>query len=242
MDDHRLAAWLAKGAGQLLECLRDRQLEPIALGYVGDQTANAYLLAALSMLRPGDHILSEESPDSPERLTASRVWIIDPLDGTREFTEGRDDWAVHVALSVDEVPVAGAIAQPGRGLIAATADPAPPPERSGQPVMLVSRTRPPPGADALARDLGAKLQVMGSAGAKAMAVIAGDADIYFHTGGQHEWDNCAPVAAALAAGLIACRADGTPIRYNQADLRVPDLIIARPEIGQRAIRLLSGTT
>jgi 3'(2'), 5'-bisphosphate nucleotidase len=239
MDDHRLAAWLATGAGRLLQGL-DRQLDPVALGYVADQTANAFLLGALNMLRPDDHILSEESPDHPGRLSASRVWIVDPLDGTREYTEGRDDWAVHVGLTVDGVPVAGAVAQPGRGRLAGTVDPAPPPPRSGPPLMLVSRTRRPAGAEALARDLGAELQGMGSAGAKAMAVIAGEADIYFHTGGQREWDNCAPVAAAQAAGLMACRINGEPIRYNQADLHVPDLLIARPDIGQRAIRILSG--
>jgi 3'(2'), 5'-bisphosphate nucleotidase len=239
MDDHELAGWLASGAGRLLECLCDGRLEPVALGFVADQTANAFLISALNMLRPGDHVLSEESPDSPERLAASRVWIIDPLDGTREFTEGRDDWAVHVALTLDGIPVAGAVAQ-SRGRLAGTCRPRPPPERSGPPVMLVSRTRRPPGAEALARDLGADLQAMGSAGAKAMAIVAGEADIYFHTGGQHEWDNCAPVAAAQAAGLVACRADGTPIRYNRPDLRVPDLIIGRPEIARRAIELLAG--
>jgi 3'(2'), 5'-bisphosphate nucleotidase len=242
MDDHELAAWLAERAGRLLTDLRGGELEPVALGYVADQTANAFLLSALKMLRPEDHILSEESPDQLGRLGAERVWIIDPLDGTREYTEGRDDWAVHVALSVGGEPAAGAVAQPGRGRVVSTQPATPPPQRGGVPVMLVSRSRAPEASAALARRLGAELREMGSAGAKAMAVILGEADIYFHAGGQHEWDNCAPVAVALAAGLIACRIDGSPIRYNQADVRVPDLIIARPEIGRRALDLLAGTT
>lgn len=105
--------------------------------------------------------------------------------------------------------------------------------------MLVSRTRPPDGAEALAAALGAEIREMGSAGAKALAVIAGEADIYFHSGGQSEWDNCAPVAVATAAGLLACRADGSAIRYNQPDVRVPDLVIGELEIGRRALEWLA---
>lgn len=240
MNDDELAVWLAEQAGRQLMDLRGGHLEPVALGYVADQTANALLLAALKMLRPEDHVLSEESPDTPERLGAERVWIIDPLDGTREYTEGRDDWAVHVALSIDGAPAVGAVAQPAKGRVAGTACAVEVPERNGTPVMLVSRSRPPEGAEALARHLGADLRGMGSAGAKAMAVIAGEADIYFHAGGQHEWDNCAPIAVALAAGLVACRMDGSAIRYNQPDVRVPDLIIARPTIGRLALAFLTG--
>jgi 3'(2'), 5'-bisphosphate nucleotidase len=235
MDDHQLAAWLARRAGELLVPLRDGPLDGGAIGLVGDQTANAFLMSSLKMLRPGDAILSEESPDDLARLAASRVWIIDPLDGTREYQEQRSDWAVHVALAVDGVPAAGAVAQPGIGRIFGTAAVQPPPRSERRPIMLVSRTRPPEGSEVLADTLGAELRFMGSAGAKAAAIIAGEADLYFHVGGQHEWDNCAPVAVALAAGLIACRIDGSPIRYNQADVKVPDLLIATPDIGRAAL-------
>ena len=238
MNDHQLAAWLAEWAGQLLTNLRDGELEPVALGYVADQTANAFLLSALKMLRPDDHILSEESPDQLDRLGAERVWIVDPLDGTREYTEGRDDWAVHVALSIGGEPVAGAVAQPGRGRLACTQPASPPPERSGVPVMIVSRSRAPEASLALASALGAELREMGSAGAKVMAVIAGEADIYFHAGGQYEWDNCAPVAVALAAGLHASRIDGAPLRYNCEDPLLPDLLICRPELAPRVLELI----
>lgn len=239
MDDHQLCAWLAARAGGLLTGLRDGTLEPLALGHVGDQSANAFLVSALRMLRPDDCILSEESPDDRGRLDADRVWIIDPLDGTREYAEGRDDWAVHVALSVATVPAAGAVAIPARHQLFGTGTAVVPPARSGPPVMVVSRTRPPAAAQQLAEALGAEMRPMGSAGAKAAAVIAGEADIYFHAGGQNEWDNCAPVAAALAAGLTACRTDGSAIRYNQPDVRVPDLIIARPDLAERAVKLLA---
>ncbi len=237
MDDHRLAAWLAERAGELLIRLQGSPLDHVPLGFVADQTANAFLVSALKMLRPEDSILSEESPDDPSRLAAQRVWIIDPLDGTREYAERRSDWAVHVALALNGVPAAGAVAQPALGRVFGTETPEPQRRSNAPPVMLVSRTRPPGGAPLLAERLGAEMRGMGSAGAKAMAVIGGEADLYVHAGGQREWDNCAPVAAALAAGLLACRIDGSPIRYNQADVSVPDLIIARPEIGHRAIAL-----
>lgn len=241
MDDHQVAAWLAEQAGRLLMVLRDGALDAVPLGFVADQTANAYLTSALNMLRPGDAILSEESPDDLDRLAARRVWIVDPLDGSREYAQGRSDWAVHVALTIDGVPAAGAVAQPAEERTFAThAFPRPRQRPDRAPVMLVSRTRPPPRAAALAKSIGAELRELGSAGAKAMAVIAGEADIYFHSGGQHEWDNCAPVAVALAAGLTACRIDGSPIRYNQADVKVPDLLIADPEIGRQALAVLSG--
>jgi 3'(2'), 5'-bisphosphate nucleotidase len=239
MDDHQLAAWLARRAGELLVPLRAGPLAGAALGFVGDQAANAFLMSSLKMLRPDDHILSEESPDDTARLEARRVWIIDPLDGTREYAEQRSDWAVHVALSVGGVPTAGAVAQPGIGRTFDTATIQAVPRPHRRPIMLVSRTRPPAGADALAAAMGAEIRQMGSAGAKAAAVIAGEADLYFHTGGQHEWDNCAPVAVALAAGLIACRIDGTPIRYNQADVKVADLLIAAPQIGRAALDFLA---
>jgi 3'(2'), 5'-bisphosphate nucleotidase len=205
-------------------------LEGTALGHVADQVANAFILTGLAEWRPADAVLSEESPDAPARLGNSRCWIIDPLDGTREYGEGRPDWAVHVALAVDGVPKLGAVAVPALGrLFRSDAVIAPAPSRE-RPVMLVSRTRPPPEVEEIAALLGAELRPMGSAGAKAMAVVAGEADLYYHAGGQHEWDNCAPAAVALGAGLHASRLDGSALVYNQADTCIPDLLIARPAL------------
>lgn len=237
MTDGELAAHLAEEAGRLL--LEQRAGAPLAgaaLGVVADQVANAFILAGLARWRPGDAILSEESFDDRRRLAHERVWIIDPLDGTREYGEGRSDWAVHVALAVDGVPAIGTVAVPAMGRLFRS-DRAVPPAAAerARPIMLVSRTRPPAEADELATLLGAELVAMGSAGAKAMAVVAGEADLYFHAGGQHEWDNCAPAAVALAAGLHASRLDGAALAYNRPDTNVPDLVIARPELARRVL-------
>jgi 3'(2'), 5'-bisphosphate nucleotidase len=226
----------------MLQPLCEGPLTGAALGVAGDRAADAFLVTALRSLRPDDAILSEECPDDGHRLTARRVWIVDPLDGTREYAQRRPDWAVHVALAEGGVPVAGAVAQPDLDRTFATGSAVPPSWPERRPIMLVSRTRAPPEAAALAQHLGAEIRGMGSAGAKAMAVVAGEADIYYHAGGQHEWDNCAPAAVALAAGLHASRADGSPLRYNRPDLLVPDLIIARPDLGEAAAEFFRART
>ena len=237
MTDEELAARLAEGAGRLLMELREsRFLEGPALGLVADKVANAFILTTLREWRPQDPILSEESPDTAERLASKRVWVIDPLDGTREYGEGRDDWAVHVGLAIDGLPRLGAVALPARGqLFRSDLCPSPPDSPRERPLMLVSRTRPPREAAELADYLGAEMAEMGSAGAKAMAVVAGDADLYYHAGGQHEWDNCAPAAVALGAGLHASRVDGAPLLYNRPDAVVPDLVIAREALAARVV-------
>lgn len=231
LTDEELAAHLAEEAGRLLvEQRRGALLEGAALGHVADKVANAFILAGLAEWRPRDAILSEESPDDPARLDAERVWIIDPLDGTREYSEGRDDWAVHVALAVDGIPKVGAVAVPVLGRLFRSDRVKMATAIRERPLMLVSRTRPPAEAQEIATLLGAELVHLGSAGAKAMAVVAGEADLYYHAGGQHEWDNCAPAAVALGAGLHASRLDGSPLVYNRADTSIPDLVIARPEL------------
>ena len=236
MTDEQLAAHLAQEAGRLLVAQRHGSLlEGAALGHVADKVANAFILTGLAEWRPGDAILSEESFDDRARLGHRRVWIIDPLDGTREYSEGRPDWAVHIALAVDGVPKVGAVAVPVLGRLFRSDRVRMPAAVRERPIMLVSRTRPPAEAPEIAALLGAELADMGSAGAKAMAVVAGEADIYYHAGGQHEWDNCAPAAVALAAGLHASRLDGSPLIYNQADTSVPDLVIARPALAARVI-------
>lgn len=237
MTDAELAAHLAEEAGKLLIAQRaGALLEGAALGRAADGAANAFILAGLARWRPDDAILSEESPDDRARLAARRVWIVDPLDGTREYAEGRADWAVHVALAIDGAPAVGAVAVPALGRLYCSDRAEPPPAAArARPILLVSRTRPPAEIGGLAALLGADPVAMGSAGAKAMAVVAGEADIYYHAGGQHEWDNCAPAAVALAAGLHASRLDGAPLVYNNADTSIPDLVIARPEFAERIL-------
>ena len=234
LADAELARRIATTAGVVLvELRRSGLFAGAALGDVGDRVANAFIMAALAAQRPDDAVLSEEEADSATRLSASRVWIVDPLDGTREYSEGRDDWAVHVGLAVDGVPVIGAVALPGVPLTLCTAAPPEIAITAGPLRIIVSRTRPPAQALALAEALGAELIPMGSAGAKAMAVVRGDADIYLHSGGQYEWDSCAPVAVAVAAGLHVSRLDGTPLVYNQANPYLPDLLICPKSLVSR---------
>lgn len=242
-SDHRLAADLAGRAGTLLVALRARLTAEAAsadaLRAEGDRQANELLMARLRAARPDDAILSEEGNDDLDRLQAGRVWIIDPLDGTREFSEPpRSDWAVHVALVVAASPVVGAVALPDLGVVLSTAEPPSLGPTAVVPRMLVSRSRPPPAAIHVADALGADLVEMGSAGAKAMAVVRGEAEIYAHSGGQYEWDSCAPVAVAAAAGCHVSRIDGTPLRYNQPDTYLPDLLVCRPELAEPALAAL----
>jgi 3'(2'), 5'-bisphosphate nucleotidase len=237
--DVRLAERLATGAGEILLALqRSGGLEGKELGKAGDLQANAWLMSELRRCRPDDAILSEEEADSAERLSSSRVWIIDPLDGTREYGEARNDWAVHVALSINYEAAVGAVALPGLGLTLTSGNANALPPANTPPRMLVSRTRPAQEAVDVAKAIGAELLPMGSAGAKAMAVVRGEADIYLHTGGQYQWDNCAPVAVAAAYGLHCSRIDGSPIVYNEADTSLPDLLICRPEWAEIVLSLI----
>lgn len=236
--DAELAARLATAAGLILLDLRGRGgLEGKALGQAGDAAANALLCREIRAARPEDALLSEEEKDNQARCGQSRVWIVDPLDGTREYGEGRDDWAVHVALAVDGVATVGAVALPGLGMTLSSAAPQPLQVANDPLRMLVSRTRPAAEAVYVAERMDAELLPMGSAGAKAMAVVRGEADIYLHTGGQYEWDNCAPVAVAQASGLHVSRVDGSPIRYNNPDTYLPDLLICRKELAADVLRL-----
>ncbi len=233
MTDAELAAHLADVAGRiLLEVRASGVFSGKALGKAGDQTANEFLIHALREQRPDDGLLSEESKDTEERLGKSRVWIVDPVDGTREYGEERADWAVHVGLAIDGVPMIGAVALPGLGVVLRTDQPQGLPAAPAVPRMVVSRTRPAREATGVAEKLGAELVPMGSAGAKAMSIIRGEADIYLHSGGQYEWDSCAPAAVALAHGLHVSRIDGSPLVYNQRDIYMPDLLICRKEVAE----------
>ncbi len=232
VTDAQLAAELAEEAGRILVDLRaNGGLAGKALGEAGDRLANRYLVERLAAERPEDGVLSEESRDTLERLFKERVWIIDPLDGTREYGEARPDWAVHVGLAVEGLAQVGAVALPGMddGLVLRSDRISPPAAHEGAPRMLVSRTRPAAEALAVAEKLGCELVPMGSAGAKAMAVVLGQAEIYLHSGGQYEWDNCAPVAVARAHGLHCARIDGSALVYNNKDTYLPDLLICQPK-------------
>ena len=239
MTDAELAAHLAEAAGRILCHVRSTGMLSLkALGKAGDATANQFLIHALREQRPDDGLLSEESKDSPERLGKGRVWIIDPVDGTREYGEERTDWAVHVALAIDGVATIGAVALPGLDLVLRSDRPQDLCAPKASPRMLVSRTRPAAEAVAVAEALGAELLPMGSAGAKAMAVVRGEAEIYLHTGGQYEWDSAAPAAVAAAHGLHVSRADGSPLIYNRPDTYMPDLLICRTEWATRVLEQL----
>ncbi len=236
MTDAELAAHLAKIAGNILIEVRDSGMfTGKALGKAGDQTANQFLVSALREQRPDDGLLSEESRDTDERLSKDRVWIVDPVDGTREYGEARTDWAVHVALCVNGRPETGAVALPGLGVVLRSDAPIALPALPQRPRMVVSRTRPAAEAVAVSDTIGAELIGMGSAGAKSMAVVRGEAEIYLHTGGQYEWDSAAPAAVALAHGLHASRIDGSPLVYNNADTYMPDLLICRTEWAEQVL-------
>jgi 3'(2'), 5'-bisphosphate nucleotidase len=243
VTDAEVAARLAEFAGAgLLQLRRAGDLSGDTLGAEADRRANTVLVEELGRLRPDDAFLSEEHRCDGSRLQAERVWIIDPLDGTREYREGRDDWAVHVALTISGKAVAGAVALPALGLVLRSDQLVPLPALQAPPRMLVSRSRPAAEALAVADRLGAALVPMGSAGAKAMAVVRGEAEIYLHSGGQYEWDNCAPVAVAAAHGLHCSRIDGTPLRYNAADPYLPDLLICRAELAAPVLDIVSNLT
>ena len=240
-DDHRLAHDLAAQTGERLLALRAEDGDPASLRAAGDRLAHEYLMAELTRLRPGDAVLSEEGKDDPARLLAARAWIVDPLDGTREFGEaGRTDWAVHVALWQQGQLTAGAVALPAQQETLSTAEPPVTPpagqrqagadEGSARIRIVISRSRPPAFIERVAELTGAELVPLGSAGAKVAAVVRGEVDAYVHAGGQYEWDSAAPVAVARAAGLHTSRIDGSELTYNQAHPWMPDLLVCRAEL------------
>ena len=245
-SDAELATRLAVEAGQLLVTLREQLWQDGARPWdvmdQGDLLSHQFIGRQLRLHRPGDAVLDEEGIEDPRRFTADRVWIIDPLDGTREFGEpGRHDWAVHVALWDSDRFVAGAVSLPVVDLVLTT-DPAPvlPVNTRTRPRIITSRNRSPYAAVIVANALGCDAVRLGSAGAKAMAVVLGEADIYIHDGGMYQWDSAAPAAVALAAGLHVSRIDGTPIVYNERDPWLPDFLICRQELADDILEALWG--
>jgi 3'(2'), 5'-bisphosphate nucleotidase len=245
-DDHVLARAVAVEVGRLLVEVREAGATsfPEWLRAEGDRRSHDLAVAMLTEARPDDAVLSEEGLDHPARLGADRLWVVDPLDGTREFGErGRRDWAVHIALVEGGVPTAGAVALPAEGLVFATDLPPIVPPQGERPLRVAtSRSRFPSASYWVADALGAELVPIGSAGAKAMAVVRGFVDAYVHTGGMYEWDSAAPVAVAASAGLHVSRADGSPLVYNRADPWLPDLLICRRELAPACLDAIGGTT
>jgi 3'(2'), 5'-bisphosphate nucleotidase len=239
-EEHTAAVEMAGEAGEVLLALRDGSLTGKALGKEGDQRSHRLLMERLAERFPDDRVRSEEA-DQSEALgqESGRVWIIDPLDGTREYSEGREDWAVHVAMAVDGQAVVGAVALPSLGLVLGTGSPHPVVAAATPPRIVVSRSRPPAFVPFVAERLGAVTVPMGSAGAKIAAVIRGEAEVYVHAGGQYEWDSCAPVAVALASGLHASRIDGSPLRYSQPDPWLPDLVVCHPQLTDAVMAALA---
>ena len=238
-DDHALAARVAAEAADLLLSIRRDAADPDSLRATGDRLSHELIARRLADERPGEAVLSEEGARSAEG--GGRTWVVDPLDGTREFGEpGREDWAVHVALVVDQRAAAGAVALPARGVVLSTGTPPtlPPPE-SRRPRIVVSRTRPPLFAEAFAEAIGGELVPLGSAGAKTAAVVTGEADLFVHAGGQYAWDTAAPAAVALAAGAHVSRLDGSPVRFDCADPWTPDILVCRPELRDAALAALA---
>lgn len=242
LTDSELAFRLAEAAGKHLKLLRSNGLlDGKQVGKQGDQLANTFLTNLLRHYRPNDGLLSEEEIADPARLSKSRVWIIDPVDGTREYGEGRSDWAIHVGLSEDGISTAAsAVALPDLDTVISGMYPPPLPDLDNEQLkIVVSRTRAPRIAEQVAEQLNAQLVPMGSAGAKAMAVVRGEAHAYLHAGGQYEWDSCAPVGVAIAAGFHASRIDGSPCRYNQADTSMPDLLICHPALAEKILSAIA---
>jgi 3'(2'), 5'-bisphosphate nucleotidase len=243
--DQQLASRVATEAGAMLVELRD-DLVAEGIHYwdlkdEGDVAGHRYIMSALTAARPNDVILSEEAADNRKRLSAERVWIIDPIDGTNEFAEHpRHDWAIHIALWESGELTAASVALPTLGI---TFDASPaavvPPSTRAKPLLVTSRSRNPYCAVMVANALGCDVVRLGSAGAKAMAVVMGEADIYVHDGGMYQWDSAAPSAVAKAAGLHVSRIDGSPLKYNQESLWLPDFLVCRTELAEPALKALN---
>jgi 3'(2'), 5'-bisphosphate nucleotidase len=253
LSDAELATRLARETGELLMELRERLLgegaSPWHLMDAGDAIAHRFIVDTLRRVRPNDVVLSEEGSDDVARLSAQRVWIVDPLDGTSEFGEGdRDDWAVHIALwdrsaGANGELIAAAVALPALDTTLSTFPPPPiPPRQDRTPLMVVSRSRTPAVAAAVASQLGYDGVRLGSAGAKTMAVVLGHVDIYLHAGGQYQWDSAAPIAVARAAGLHTSRIDGSPLLYNVRDTWLPDLLVCQPHLANDILQAVRNFT
>jgi len=241
VHDHGDALDIAKSTGALLLSLREqhRPWDPDELGRLADRMAEEHILRELAARRPDDGVRSEEAGFNPGRGATSRVWIVDPLDGTREYSQGRDDWGVNIALAVNGRPAAAAITLPAADRVLSTTERWEVPRRGMRPRMVVSRSHLPSFAGAVAARLGADLRLMGSVAAKAAAVFNGEAETYLHAGGMFEWDSAAAVALAGCCGMYASRLDGSPLRYARPDPWLPDFLICLPELAEDVLRAVA---
>lgn len=244
--DHEVAAKLAREVGDELTALQLRARNSRQLGWwledEADALAHDLLVQGFAEHRPDDAVLSEEGADGPERFATSRAWIVDPLDGSNGFGGGGADWAVHVALTIDGEPAAAAVSVPGMGEVFSTEDPRATASSRSRLTVVTGRSRSWIDGPRVAMALDAELQTCGSAGVKAMLVVAGEADVYVHDSPLYEWDVCAPVAVAESAGLVACAPDGSRLSFNNRRPVVPGLIVTRPELLDRVVSALSATT
>ncbi|WP_314035050.1 3'(2'),5'-bisphosphate nucleotidase CysQ [Dietzia sp. CH92] len=240
LDDHDLAYHLATGIGDIVRGTRaGGLLHGRSLARVANEVAQSWTDEVLAVHRPEDGTLSEGVADDLSRLDRSRVWIIDVIDGTKEFSTGRSDWSVHVALVEDGRPTVASVGLPDSGRVFRS-DQVDHVDGPCSGTMVISRNNPPAGVHRIAEELGLHVRPMGSAGAKMLSVLLGDADVYLHAGGQYEWDQAAPVAVAMASGLHASRPDGSPIRFNKADPHSPDILVCRPDLAERVLAATAG--
>lgn len=255
-EDAELARTVAQGAGQLLLELRESygEIEPDdkeranALRKEGDRASHEYIAAALSAARPDDAVLSEEGADSDVRLSASRVWIVDPLDGTYEYGQNRADFAVHIVLWNTEGQArleAGVVDLPAQGLTRSVLDLDPQLGElpTNRPIRIVaSRSRPPATLAQTVHHLsgslseagitheGVEVVDVGSVGAKVNEILSGRAEAYIHDTGFYEWDVAAPLNVAHHYGLHAEHIDGQPVVFNQMPPYVNNLVVARADL------------
>jgi 3'(2'), 5'-bisphosphate nucleotidase len=217
-----------------------------------DLAANAAIEACLRAAFPDDAILSEESPDDQDRLGQRRVWIVDPLDGTRGFLARTDDFCVHVALAVDGVPMVGVVQQPVSGAIyQAVSGQGAFRRTQGQVDRLAVSTRqplselrlgisrhhaPPVLLDWLDREGLTARALRTGASVKYTALAEGALDgVVTVSGGEKEWDTCAPEIIVREAGGVVSDGDGRPLRYNQPQIDRPRGIVASNGRCQQAL-------
>ena len=265
MNDHELARKLARETGTLLIGLRNHAaslsgdeddthsvLAQEVLGSEGDRVAHDYLMEQFLLHRPDDVVLSEEGDLEVSRLNAKRVWIIDPLDGTAQYSSGGNDFAVHIALweagssAPSQISVAS-VAVPARNELWSMDEPVQSDQLNPSAIrILVSRSRPPREINKVIEKLEdafpdrGRVEVipMGSVGAKVAAILADTADVYFNSGGFYEWDLAAPLGIAIHNGLSVSDCRGRQIELNKVDLKVKDILICRPELTSTIVMAL----
>lgn len=229
LSDVRLTNLLAQGSGEILKGIRGvGLLRDKELAQAGDELAQNWIARVLAQHRPDDGFYPRRPRIIPRGCRKTSV-DCRPARWHKEFATGRQDWAVHIALVEDGVPLHAAVGLPDLGVVFRSSEV----RAVSGPFsrrIVVSRNRPPEIADYVGKHMDLQTVRLGSAGAKAMKVLLGDVDAYIHSGGQYEWDQAAPVGVAQAAGLHVSRLDGSQHQFNRADTYIPDLLICRKEL------------